>query len=66
VEKIKRHFQNRPGIVDIDGVRIPFKDGWALVRSSNTQPVIVMRFEASSAKSLQRIRKKVEAVLTIQ
>ena len=66
VQKIKRHFRNRPGIVDIDGVRIHFKDGWALVRSSNTQPVIVMRFEASSAKSLQKIRKEVEAVLTIQ
>ncbi len=66
VEKIKKHFRNSPGMVDIDGVRIPFKDGWALVRSSNTQPVIVMRFEASSAKSLQKIRKEVEAVLTIQ
>jgi phosphomannomutase/phosphoglucomutase len=66
VEKVKRHFRNRPGIVDIDGVRIPFKDGWALVRSSNTQPVIVMRFEASSAKSLQKIRKEVEDILTVQ
>ena len=66
VEKIKKHFQNNPGLIEIDGVRIPFKDGWALVRSSNTQPVIVMRFEASSAKSLQKIRKEVEAILTIQ
>jgi len=66
VEKIKRHFRNRPGIVEIDGVRIPFQDGWALVRSSNTQPVIVLRFEASSAKSLQKIRKEVEDILTIQ
>jgi phosphomannomutase/phosphoglucomutase len=65
VENIKKHFQNTPGLIDIDGVRIPFEDGWALVRSSNTQPVIVLRFEASSAKSLQKIRKEVENLLII-
>jgi phosphomannomutase/phosphoglucomutase len=65
VENIKRHFQNNPGLIDIDGVRIPFEDGWALVRSSNTQPVIVLRFEASSAKSLQKIRNEVENLLII-
>jgi Phosphomannomutase len=65
VEKIKKHFQNNPGLIKIDGVRIPFEDGWALVRSSNTQPVIVLRFEASSASSLQRIRNEVEKLLII-
>ncbi len=65
VERIKRHFRNTPGIVEIDGIRIPFEDGWALVRSSNTQPVIVLRFEASSEESLQRIRNEVEPLLTI-
>ena len=65
VERIKRHFRNRPGIVEIDGIRIPFEDGWALVRSSNTQPVIVLRFEASSEESLQRIRNEVEPLLAI-
>ena len=65
VERIKKHFQNNPGLIEIDGVRIPFEDGWALVRSSNTQPVIVLRFEASSAASLQRIRNEVEKLLTI-
>lgn len=63
VERIKKHFQNTPGIVEIDGIRIPFKDGWALVRSSNTQPVIVLRFEATSEKSLQQIREEVEPLL---
>ena len=63
VNRIKKHFQNTPGIVDIDGIRIPFKDGWALVRSSNTQPVIVLRFEATSKKSLQKIRDEVEPLL---
>lgn len=65
VNNIKKHFQNTPGLIDIDGVRIPFDEGWALVRSSNTQPVIVLRFEASSIKNLQLIRKKVEDLLNI-
>jgi phosphomannomutase/phosphoglucomutase len=65
VERIKKHFQSKPGLIEIDGVRIPFEDGWALVRSSNTQPVIVLRFEASSASSLQKIRKEVEPLLII-
>lgn len=63
VEKIKQHYRNNPDVIDIDGVRIPFKDGWALVRCSNTQPVIVLRFEASSAESLQKIRSEVENLL---
>ncbi len=65
VKRIKKHFQNTPGIVEIDGIRIPFKDGWALVRSSNTQPVIVLRFEAASKESLQKIRDEVEPLLRI-
>ena len=64
VNKIKKHYQNNPGLIEIDGVRIPFEDGWALVRSSNTQPVIVLRFEASSANSLGRMRQEVESLLT--
>ena len=63
VEKIKHLYRNTPGVIDIDGVRIPFDDGWALVRSSNTQPVIVLRFEASSAGRLQQIRSEVENLL---
>ncbi len=65
VKKIKKYFQNTPGIVEIDGIRIPFAEGWALVRSSNTQPVIVLRFEATSRKALQSICNEVEPLLTI-
>ena len=65
VKRIKDHFRNKPGIVEIDGIRIPYNDGWALVRSSNTQPVIVLRFEATSKKSLQKIRDEVEPLLGI-
>jgi phosphomannomutase/phosphoglucomutase len=46
-------------------VRIPFKEGWALVRSSNTQPIIVLRFEASSNEALQAIRREVEELLDL-
>ncbi|MBI4972149.1 MAG: phosphomannomutase/phosphoglucomutase [Candidatus Omnitrophica bacterium] len=48
---------------DIDGARVTFKDGWGLLRASNTQPVIVMRFEADSAASLEKIRELVEGKL---
>ena len=65
VSKIKNKYQNTPGLIDIDGVRIPFNDGWALVRSSNTQPIIVLRFEASSEKGLQSIRREVEELLDL-
>lgn len=65
VEKVKEHYRGNPGLIDIDGVRISFPNGWALVRSSNTQPVIVLRFEATSKKSLQKIREEVQALLTI-
>jgi phosphomannomutase/phosphoglucomutase len=48
-------------IVDVDGVRVKFDDGWGLIRASNTQPVLVTRFEASSTDSLEKNRRTVEA-----
>jgi phosphomannomutase/phosphoglucomutase len=42
-----------------DGVRIKFNDGWGLVRASNTQPVIVCRFEANSVDRMQVIQKEI-------
>lgn len=47
-------------IYDIDGARVVFEKGWGLVRSSNTQPVIVMRFEAEDAQSLEDYKKFME------
>lgn len=47
----------------LDGVRISYPDGWALVRSSNTQPVLVMRFESSTEEGLQKIRQEIEGTL---
>ncbi len=50
-------------VVDVDGARVTWKDGWALVRASNTQPALVLRFEAETEPRLAEIRKKVEATL---
>lgn len=47
----------------LDGIRISFKDGWALARASNTQPVLVLRFESTSAEGLQRIQRQFESVV---
>lgn len=47
----------------IDGVRISFADGWALARSSNTQPVLVLRYESSTQAGLDRIRSRIEKVV---
>jgi phosphomannomutase / phosphoglucomutase len=48
---------------DIDGIRIDFGDGWGLVRASNTQPVIVLRFESKTENRLNEIRSIVESAL---
>jgi phosphomannomutase/phosphoglucomutase len=48
---------------EIDGARLDFGEGWALVRASNTQPVLVERFEAQTEKKLQEIKSLVENVI---
>ena len=50
-------------IVTLDGVRVRFDDGWGLIRASNTQPALVLRFEATSTKRLQAIRTYLEGEL---
>ena len=50
-------------VVDVDGVRVVFPDGWGLVRASNTQPILVLRFEATTEKRLGEIRALVEGEL---
>lgn len=50
-------------IIDIDGVRAVFDHGWGLLRASNTQPVLVLRFEADGQKNLDKIQKEVRQVL---
>ncbi len=48
---------------DIDGVRVEFEDGWGLLRPSNTQPVLVMRFEAGTREKLQEYEKLIRKIL---
>ena len=60
VEDIKEELRKEYPIIDVDGVRVQFKDGWGLVRASNTQPVLVLRFEALTENRLQEIKKLVE------
>jgi phosphomannomutase/phosphoglucomutase len=52
-------------IIDIDGLRVNFKDGWALVRASNTTPTLVTRFEANSIENLAKYREEMEKVIDI-
>jgi phosphomannomutase/phosphoglucomutase len=56
VRKLKEHFDKNYTTLDIDGVRVVFPDGWGLVRPSNTQPVLVLRFEAESPRRLEEIK----------
>ncbi len=64
VRNLTEYYRNRFTIIDIDGVRVVLEDGWGLVRSSNTQPVLVLRFEAETEQALERIRTMVEADLS--
>jgi phosphomannomutase/phosphoglucomutase len=67
VEKAKEAFLNGTGlsqrpreVIIVDGVRAIFEKGWGLIRASNTQPVLVMRFEANDPASLESIRSMME------
>jgi phosphomannomutase/phosphoglucomutase len=66
VERAARHFAAKYPVATLDGVRITFKDGWGLLRASNTQPVLVLRFEAASAAALAAYRAEVEGWLAAQ
>ena len=50
-------------IVDVDGVRVTFPDGWGLIRASNTQPILVLRFEAKTRERLAEIQKLIEGTV---
>jgi len=62
VERARRHFVDAGyRVIDVDGVRIVFDDGWGLVRASNTQPVLVLRYEADTPERLEEIRELIES-----
>jgi phosphomannomutase/phosphoglucomutase len=55
VDQLAAYFRQRYDVIDIDGVRIQFGDGWGLIRASNTQPALVLRFEAQTPERLEEI-----------
>ena len=55
VSELTEFFRSQYEVIDIDGVRINFSDGWALIRASNTQPVLVLRFEAETQPRLKEL-----------
>jgi phosphomannomutase/phosphoglucomutase len=63
VDRLKDEFRTHYTIIDVDGVRIVFDDGWGLVRASNTQPALVLRFEAQSKERLEEIQSMVESAI---
>jgi len=63
VRKAADFFRSRYEVIDIDGVRVKFPNGWGLVRASNTQPALVMRFEAADERTLGEIRQLFESKL---
>ncbi|MCB2190689.1 MAG: phosphomannomutase/phosphoglucomutase [Deltaproteobacteria bacterium] len=60
VDEVKKAMSGDYEVIDVDGVRVNFPDGWGLVRASNTQPALVLRFEAQSEARLDEIRALVE------
>jgi phosphomannomutase/phosphoglucomutase len=63
VEQLKERFVKKYEVIDIDGARINFPGGWGLVRASNTQAMLVLRFEAKDEPTLDAIRAEVEGEL---
>jgi phosphomannomutase/phosphoglucomutase len=66
VDDAVRHFRATHDVVDVDGARVTFGDGWGLIRASNTQPILVTRYEARTPERLAAIRGEMEAWLRSQ
>lgn len=66
VDRALEHFRQSHEVIDVDGARVLFGDGWGLLRTSNTQPVIVARFEARTAERLAEIQALMEGWLETQ
>jgi phosphomannomutase/phosphoglucomutase len=63
VAQITARYKAKQDVIDIDGMRALYPDGWGLVRASNTQPALVLRFEALTARRLNEIQKDIETTL---
>ncbi|MFH0797064.1 MAG: phosphomannomutase/phosphoglucomutase [Candidatus Omnitrophota bacterium] len=63
VERLKAELSGKYNVSTIDGVKVYFEDGWGLVRASNTQPALVLRFEAKTEKRLSEIQSFLTTLL---
>ena len=63
VDKIVTHYKAKQKVIDIDGLRAVYDDGWGLVRASNTQPALVLRFESLTRERLDEIQQEIESTL---
>jgi len=63
VRRVTERLRRTHSILDVDGARVLFAEGWGLVRASNTQPVLVLRFEAATEELLKQYRAETEAVV---
>jgi len=66
VGRAVEHFRRTHEVIDVDGARVLFGDGWGLVRASNTQPILVLRYEARAQDRLDAIRAEFEGWLRTQ
>ena len=60
VEEVKKYFAEKYPVIDVDGVRFITSNGWGLIRASNTQPILVLRFEAKEKEGLKELKKEVK------
>ena len=65
VESLKKYFRKKYKVIEIDGARVIMNKGWGLVRASNTQPVLVLRFESKEEKYLKKIEEEFKNALKI-
>jgi phosphomannomutase/phosphoglucomutase len=66
VDRAVKYFKSKYDVNDVDGVRVLYGDGWGLIRASNTQPVLVARYEARTRERLAQIRGEMEGWLRDQ
>jgi phosphomannomutase/phosphoglucomutase len=66
VQAASEHFRATHDVIDVDGARVLFGDGWGLIRASNTQPIVVLRFEALTAARRDAIHAEFNAWMRTQ
>jgi len=59
VEEITKKFQDKYEVITVDGARVQVRGGWGLVRASNTEPALILRFEAKTEEKLDEIREMI-------